>query len=61
MDNKEIEEMPFYDKVVLLGQLLDNLDITFTAHYGAEGYACSSNITTTKDEKVFIWTGIMTG
>ena len=57
-----IEALSFEDKVDLLKQLVDDLDITLTAHYGAESYICSSNIQeNTLDKTVTIWTGIMTG
>jgi len=57
----EIDNLSFEDKVNLLKDLLDDLNITLTAHYGAEGYVSSNNITVHDNEEIKIWTGICTG
>jgi hypothetical protein len=55
-----IEGLSFEQKLNLLKELIDDLDITLTAHYGAEGYMRSRDVTV-KDEQITIWTGINTG
>jgi len=56
-----IDNLTFEDKVNLLKLLVDDLDITLTAHYGATGYFCSNDVSIIEDEKVEIWTNINTG
>jgi len=55
-----ITNLSTIEKVELLKQLIDNLDITLYAHYGAEGYITSTDITL-KGEEVSINTDICTG
>lgn len=56
----QLKEKTFEEKLELLKELLDDLEITFDGYYGAEGYAGSVNVTN-EGEKIRIWTGINTG
>ena len=57
----DIENLKFTEKVDLLKQLINDLDITLTATYGAEGYISSSNIEVFDNERIYIHTDIYTG
>ena len=57
-----IEKLTFEQKVDLLKQLVDDLDIELTAHCGETGYFSSKDIVIVNGtEKISIWTGIFTG
>ena len=56
-----IETMTFQEKVELLKELLDDLDIILTAAYGASGYISSSNIEVYDETRLYIHTDICTG
>ena len=66
-----VKELSFEDKVNLLKDLVDDLDIVLTACYGATGYITSKDIdilsvkdeiyNEIKKETVVIHTGINTG
>ena len=57
----DIKNLKFTEKVDLLKQLINDLDITLTAAYGAEGYISSDNIEVSDSEKIYIHTDICTG
>ena len=56
-----IESLSFEEKVKLLGELIDDLDIILTAAYGEEAMISSSNIQIYEENKIYIHTGICTG
>ena len=56
----DIKNLEFTEKVDLLKQLINDLDITLTAAYGAEGYM-SDNIEVLDNERIYIHTDICTG
>ena len=56
-----IENLSFNEKVELLKKLVDDMDITLTAAYGAEGFISSENIEVFDGEKIYIHTDICTG
>ena len=57
----DIEILKFAEKVELLKKLIDDLDITLTAAYGAEGFISSENVEVFDSERIYIHTDICTG
>lgn len=57
----DIENLNFTEKVELLKKLMDDLDITLTAAYGAEGFITSDNVEVFDSERIYIHTDICTG
>ena len=57
----DIENLKFEEKVELLKKLIDDLDITLTAAYGAEGFISSDNVKVFDSERLYIHTDICTG
>ena len=56
-----IEKLSFLEKVELLKELIDDLDITLTAAYGAEGVINSTDLEIYDDVRIYIHTDICTG
>lgn len=56
-----IEKLSLLEKVELLKELIDDLDITLTAAYGAEGTISSTDIEIYDDVRIYIHTSICTG
>ena len=54
----DIENLKFAEKVELLKKLIDDLDITLTAAYAAEGFIKSDNVEVFDSERIYIHTDI---
>ena len=57
----DINNLTFEEKTELLKLLIDDLDITLLAQYGEEGFISSKDVSILPNNKIEIWTGIMTG
>lgn len=56
-----VANLNFEEKVELLKELIDELDITLTAAYGATGGISSTDIQIYDDIRIYIHTDICTG